>query len=164
VTTSTEDNLGEAQARRLESVDEQLTALLRQPAVERRLRTAEGETDWSAMQVLGHMVEMIPYWMDRCRFLIGAAEPPTFGRAVDAPERLAGVERGASGNLDELLPMLHEQVQAATRAIRQMSMAERGRKGYHVRWGEMTVADMVEVFIVGHAEEHLAQIRAIVQG
>jgi uncharacterized damage-inducible protein DinB len=162
---TTAENSSEAQAQRLENVYEQVAAILRQPEVAQRLRTTLGENEWSAMQVLGHMVEMIPYWLSHCRALIAATgEPPHFGRAADAPERLAGVERGATGNPDELLRLLDEEVQAAAQAIRQMSPAEREKKGIHLSRGEMTVADIIEVFIVAHAEDHLAQVRAVLQG
>ena len=40
MTAGTQENPGEAQARRLESVYEQLAALLRQPEVAQRLRAA----------------------------------------------------------------------------------------------------------------------------
>ena len=160
MTTGSEENPGEAQARRLESAYEQLAALLRRPDVARRLRAAPGENEWSAMQTLGHTVEMIPYWLSHCRALIAAAEPPRFGRTLDAPERLAGVERGATGTPDEYLRLLNDEVQAAAKVIRHMPAAERGRKGIHLRRGEMTVADVVEVFIVAHAEEHLVQVQA----
>ncbi len=158
--SDSEQHSAEAQARRLESVSEGLTALLNQPEVARRLRAAPGENEWSAMQVVGHMVEMLPYWLNQCQGLIAAAEPPQFGRTLDAPERLAGVERGATGAPDELLRLLTDEVQTTARAIRQMSAAERGKKGLHLRRGEMAVADVVEVFIVAHAEEHLVQVRA----
>ena len=163
MTTDIEEHPAEAQARRLESVSEGLTALLNQPEVVRRLRAAPGENEWSAMQVLGHVVEMLPYWLNHCQGLITAAEPPQFGRTLDAPERLAGVDRGATGSPDELLRLLNDEVQTTARAIRQMATAERGKKGLHPRRGEMTVADIVEVFIVAHAEDHLAQVRAALQ-
>ena len=54
-------NAGAAQARRLEQVYEQLETLLHHPDVAERLRAAPGEQEWSALQVVGHMVEMIPY-------------------------------------------------------------------------------------------------------
>jgi uncharacterized damage-inducible protein DinB len=161
VTASTEENWGEVQAQRLERVYQQLTTLLQQRDIAGRMRTADGEDEWSAMQILGHMVEMIPYWLNHCRVMIAAsAEPPQFGRTLDAPDRLAGVERGAAGELDEPLRLLNDEVQAAARAIRQMSPAERGKKGIHLRRGEMTVADVVGLFIITHAEDHLAQVRA----
>ncbi|MEK9165007.1 MAG: DinB family protein [Chloroflexota bacterium] len=161
MTASAEENPGEAQARRLERVNEQLATLMRQPDVARRLRAAPGENEWSAMQTVGHLAEMIPYWLGHCQALIAAtAEPPHFGRSLDAPDRLTGVERGAMGSPDELLRLLNGEIQAAAQAIRQFSAVERGMKGIHPRLGEVTVADVVEILIVAHAEDHLAQARA----
>ncbi|HZW36174.1 MAG: DinB family protein [Deltaproteobacteria bacterium] len=155
---------GETQARRLEDVCEQLATLLDPSGAPRRMRDA-GDNEWSVMQVLGHMVEMIPYWLGHCHTLIAATgEPPVFGRGLDTPERLAGIERGASGDPKELLGLLNDEVKAAARAIREMSDADRGKKGIHIRLGEFTVAATVERFIVAHAEEHLEQIRAALQG
>jgi hypothetical protein len=162
--TDTEENPGEAHARRLESVYEQVAALLSRPDVAQRLRAAHTEGEWSAMQTLGHMVEMIPYWLNHCRTLIAAdGEPPRFGRTLDAPERLAGVERGATADPDELLRALNDEVRIGATAIRRMSAVERARHGIHPRHGEMTVADTLERFVVGHAEEHLEQVRAALQ-
>lgn len=158
-----EERPGEAHARRLERVGEQLTTLLRQPEVAQRGRAAQSQEVWSAMQTLGHTIEMIPYWLHHCQTLIAAAEPPGFGRTLDAPERLAGVERGATDDADELLRRLNDEVRTAANAIRNMSAEERGKKGHHLRRGAMTVADVIEVFIVSHAEEHLEQVRAALQ-
>jgi uncharacterized damage-inducible protein DinB len=164
VTTDSQANPGEAQARRLERVHEQLAALLNQPEVARRLRAAPGENEWSAMQILGHLQEMIPYWLGCCRAMIAATtEPPRFGRGPEAPERLAGVERGATGDPDELLRLLGDEVRAAAGALRQLSPAERDKRGLHVRRGEMTVAEVLELFVVAHAEDHLAQVRTALQ-
>jgi uncharacterized damage-inducible protein DinB len=161
VTASISDSSGESQARRLETVAEQLTTLARQPEVAGRLGAAPGENDWSAAQILAHMVEMIPYWMSHCQTLIAAAgAPPHFGRSLDAPERLAAVAQGTTGNAEELVAQLNDEVKAAALTIRQMSPAERARTGIHVRLGTMTVAEAIEQFIVTHAEEHLAQVRA----
>ena len=151
----------EAQAQRLEHVYEQLAALLGQPDVMQRLRTPTSEHEWSAMQIMGHMLEMIPYWLDSCRVLIAAtAAAPRFGRSLDAPERLAGVERGATGDPDQILRQLREEVYAAMRVIRGMSPADRNKKGVHITRGEMTVAEIIEDLVTAHAEAHLAQVRA----
>jgi uncharacterized damage-inducible protein DinB len=158
--TSISDDSGETQARRLESVAEQLTAALGKPEVARRLRVAPSENEWSAMQILAHMVEMIPYWLHHCEALIAASAPPTFGRSLDALERLAGVARAATGNAEELLRQLNDEVKTAAEVIRKMSPDDRRKAGNHVRLGTITVADAIEQFIVGHAEEHCSQIQA----
>ena len=118
-THGTTSNSGEAQAKRLERVYEEVAKLLREPGVASSLRTPPGGKEWSAMQTLGHMAEMIPYWLNHCRTLIAATgPPPTFGRIPGSPERLAGVAHGASADADALRRQLHEEVRAAKSAIR----------------------------------------------
>lgn len=163
MTASIETNPGEAQAQRLERVYEQLATLLSQPDMAQRLRTTPGENQWSAMQVVGHLTEMIPYWLRHCHQLIAATEPPRFGRTANDPERLAGVEQGTTRTPDELLRLLNHEVQAAANVIRHLSPEERGKRGIHLRRGETTVAEIIELFIVAHAEDHVAQVRAALQ-
>src|SRR5262249_52261924 len=129
-----------------------------------RLRTAPGKDEWSAMQTLGHVTEMIPYWLNHCRVLIAATgEPPRFGRTAGSPERLAGVAHGAASNPEELLVRLHEEVRAAA-AIRKLTLAERSKRGISGERGEITVEEVIESIIVSHAEEHLAQVRCALRG
>jgi hypothetical protein len=158
---------GEAQAERLERVYEQVATLLREPGVVSRLRAAPGENEWSAMQTLGHMTEMIPYWLNHCRILIAAAGgPPRFGRAggTGSPERLAGVARGATAEPNVLVTQLRDEVRSAASTLRTLSEVERGKRGIHSERGEMTVTEIIESFIVGHAEDHLAQVQAALRG
>ena len=110
---------GETQAKRLEQVSDEVAKLLREPKVASRLRASPGESEWSAMQTLGHMTEMIPYWLHHCRVLIEArGEAPTFGRKPGSPERLAGVARGAAAQPDEMLAQLQDEVRRAAETIR----------------------------------------------
>jgi uncharacterized damage-inducible protein DinB len=160
----TESSSGDAQANRLERVYEEVAKLLREPGFASRLRTPPHENEWSAMQTLGHMTEMIPYWLQHCRTLIGVTgTPPTFGRTAGSPERLAGVARGASADSDALLLQLHKEVREAASMIRQLSAAERMKRGMSTERGEMTVAQVIESFVVDHAEEHLAQVQSLLR-
>ena len=89
-------------------------ALTRARSRRARRRTPPGGSEWSAMQTLGHMIEMIPYWLNHCRNLISATgTPPAFGRTPGSPERLAGVAHGASADPEALLRQLHEEVKRA---------------------------------------------------
>lgn len=154
-------NPGDTQAQRLESVMQQLDALLSQPAVGLRLRQAPGENEWNVLQTLGHLLEMVPYWLDQARRLIESpGEPPPFGRTLDSPERLEGVERGAVTDPGDILRQLREQVRAAAKTIRGLSPEEREKAGIHARRGLMKVDELIETFVVAHAEDHLAQVRA----
>src|SRR5262245_62833298 len=107
VTTRAGESSGETQARRLEQVYDEVARLLRDGGVASRLRTAPDQDAWSAMQTLGHVTEMIPYWLNHCRVLISATgAPPKFGRKPGSPERLAGVAHGATAEPGALLAQL----------------------------------------------------------
>jgi hypothetical protein len=153
-------NFTETQAARLEAAAEGITAILRKPAVSERLRNAPGDNEWSAMQTLGHTVEMLPYWIHHCHNAIAADTPPSFGRGLDDAERLAGPERGQTTDPELMLGYLNEEVSAAASAIRQMTIEQLNKTGIHIRRGSMTVAQMIDSLIVSHAEEHLAQVKA----
>lgn len=163
MTESSETDAGEAQARRIESVYSQLRTLLQQPDAARRLRAAPGPGEWSALQVLGHMAEMIPYWLSHCRGLIAANEPPRFGRTPDAPERLAAVAPETLKQPEALVSLLEGEIQATARTLRQLTPAERRKTGIHVKRGKMSVDEILEQLIVAHAEDHLVQVRKALQ-
>ncbi len=159
-----DNTLAETQAQRLEQVLQQLEIELQKPSAAQRFHHRAGESEWSAMQILGHMIEMIPYWLHDCQAIIAATDQPVkFGRGEDAPERLEGVESVANKSPEEILPLLRQEITNATRIIRAMSPAEREKKGVHIRNGEITVADIVENIVVAHAEAHLSQIDKALQ-
>ena len=161
MTDTTSTTSAEDEARRLEAVNSAIRDLLHQPEVAERLRAA-GPEEWSALQIVGHMDEMIPYWMGHARRMAAATgEPPRFGRMLDAPERLEAVTLGANGDADELLRQLDAVCRAAAADIRSLSPAERAKTGIHLRRGEMTVAAVIEDLVVHHAEEHEEQIRQV---
>lgn len=160
MTAGTEGHSGEAQARRLESAVEAMIGLVQAHTAGADLRASPGEADWNTLQVLGHMVEMLPYWSGQIRRLMEApGAPPPFGRTLEDPGRLAGVEHGATATTAELLSLLQDETRAAAAMIRGLSPEARAKTGIHPRRGEMSVNDIVEQFIIAHAEEHVEQVR-----
>jgi hypothetical protein len=155
----------EVQARRLESVRTQLMALTQQVADMQHWYAVPKENEWSAMQIMGHMVEMIPHWMGAIDQLISSnTVSPQFGRDLSDAGRLQGVEAGVLKTPDEMINRLGYEMDLAVDAIRNMTEIQRGRIGVHVKYGEMSVADLIELLIVAHAEEHLEQIRILFIG
>lgn len=65
----------------------------------------------------------------------------------------------AACDANQLLGQLKQVVEAAAKDIRHMSAFERGKTGIHIRQGQMTVADVVEQLIIGHAEAHVTQVQ-----
>jgi hypothetical protein len=150
---------GETQAQRLEEVSEEMTRILRERDTERRKHSAQGDAEWSGMEIAGHVVEMLPYWLAHAETIIAATEPPSFGRGPDSPERLAGPENAAASELEEVAAQLQGNVKRAATRIRQLTPQERAKKGIHIRRGEMTAGEVVEQLIVAHAQEHLEQLK-----
>jgi hypothetical protein len=151
----------EGQAQRLERANTEIAELLRRPEVAQRVRAA-GPDEWSAVQVIGHVIELIPYWTREIQALADASgEPPHFGRGLDAPERLAAVAHAAGSDPDELLRQLDGAVRAGAAAMRAMTPEQRAKTGVHNRRGELPVAEFIEILIVGHVEDHLAQIKQV---
>jgi hypothetical protein len=162
--SETQMNPGEAQARRLEAILEQVEALLRQPGVSERLRAAPGPDEWNALQVLGHLIEIIPYWLGHCITVSQAqGEPPAFGRTLDSPERLEAVEHGAQGRLDSLMDEFRDGVRQGASTIRGFSAAELEKVGNHNRVGPITVKDSIDRFILEHGEAHVQQIKTALE-
>ncbi len=154
----------EPQAQRLEQVLQRLEVEFQKPLAAQRFHHRAGESEWSAMQILGHMIEMIPYWLHDCQEIIATTDHQVkFGRGEDAPERLEGVESVADKNPEDVLPLLRQEIASATKIIRAMTPAEREKKGVHIRRGELTVADIIENVVVAHAEAHLGQIEKALQ-
>ena len=161
MTTNTPDDFNASMIRRLNDVSTQLKPLLRERDAERRAKSIS-DADWSSMQILGHLVEMVPFWLNQAQILIAeplTIEPLKFGRSIDSPERLAGPEQGAHGDLDDLLAQWDASIASASQVIITLTPEQRAKKGTHIRRGEMTAGDVIQFFIVDHAEEHLAQIQ-----
>lgn len=151
---------GDAQAHRLEAVVARITTLVQQPDHARRLRDTPGPDEWSVLQTIGHMAEMIPFWLRQSRTMIDAAGPelPRFGRSFGDAERLAGPARGASANPAELLAHLQSETRSGAAVIRALSADQRAKQGLDGRGETVSVDDVVDRFIVSHAEGHLSQI------
>src|SRR5439155_22823228 len=149
------------QARGLEATGAHIRELVQRPHNVQRLRAAPGADEWTVLQTLGHCAEMIPFWLAQCRSLIDApgAESPRLGRALDDPARLAGPARGAAADPDALLAQLQTEAQKGASTILALTSAERAKTDMHPRLSQLRVADIVERFIVAHAEEHEQQIR-----
>jgi hypothetical protein len=69
------------------------------------------------------------------------------------------VARGAAAQPDEMLAQLQDEIRRAAETIRALSAAERNKRGINPERGEVSVAYVIESFIVAHAEEHLAQVK-----
>ena len=123
------------------------------------------EAEWGPPEVLGHLTEMLPYWLGEIeRVLAGTPEPVPFGRVSTDPLRIMTIDRDRSLPTRELIGRLQSSVERYARRLPELSAADWARNGLHPRLGEMTISAMLERFAVSHLEEHVVQLNASLAG
>lgn len=117
------------------------------------------EHDWNAGEVLAHVSEFLPYWQGEVeRVLAGSPEPVPFGRVSTDAVRTLTVDRDRTLPFEELFSRIASSIERNRRRLGGLDEAAAERRGLHPTLGEMTVAGIVERFMVSHLEEHADQL------
>ncbi len=117
---------------------------------------------WDGGQVWAHMAEFVPYWIAESRNVLDrkAPEPVPFGRVKTDAGRIEAIARRRAEAVGVLAVVAAGDVRALRSFLREVD-AQPGawrRTGVHSKLGVMSVKRIVEEFLVGHLEEHLAQL------
>ncbi|TMB92775.1 MAG: DinB family protein [Chloroflexi bacterium] len=155
----------EAFAGRLDAVETRLAGLAVADARAGALTEPDpgsGER-WEAGQVWAHMAEFVPYWMNQVRRVIDArdAEPVAFGRTKHDAERNAAIARDRSQPVGVLWNGVRADIDALRRSLDQMDASSWTRRGLHPTIGVMSMARIIDEFLVGHLEQHAAQLESL---
>lgn len=121
------------------------------------------EERWEAGQVWAHLAEFPAYWTAQIRSLLerrasGVPEPIPFGRTRADPSRGAAIERDRHLDPPALFARVTADVGAAASALAELPATAWAAIGMHPTLGTMTLAQIVERFLVGHLEEHADQL------
>jgi uncharacterized damage-inducible protein DinB len=148
---------GEQEARRLEQAVEAFIRRVQQvPADQLEREPAPGE--WNVKQLAAHSAEIYPYWAAQIRNLKSNSGKP-FGRTASDPERIRYVDDHKGDSLDSLIQSIRRGAADAAAALRSYSDEQwRTVTGIHAARGEMDMDFIANLFISGHAEEHLHQL------
>ena len=121
------------------------------------------ESDWGPREVLGHVDEMLPYWVDQLETVLAAdpATPAHFGRVATDQSRLDRIAADRQKPVGELLDDIAIGLDRAAAFIERLTPDDRARTGLHPSRGEISVGDSLEAFLSGHLEGHVTQLRAI---
>lgn len=120
---------------------------------------ATGER-WDRYNTLGHLAEMLPFWTGEMRRIMeGATE---FGRDEDGyRRRQAAIDSAAAADEVELIHAVRAGTAGLTALLEDLSesdltrvVARRSSDGD----SEATLGEYLERVLVGHLEEHLAQL------
>ncbi len=119
-------------------------------------KPAEGE--WSAAEIVGHVIELEPYWAREAARL---AEQPgsEIGRQIDDPKRLSGPESGLTLTAKDARIRIAQSGEQASEILRRIPDSAWSIAGTW-RGQEMTVADLVTRHMIDHVREHLEQATA----
>lgn len=122
----------------------------------------EPESSWGPREVLAHVVEMLPFWLGELERVIAEQPGPVpFGRNQDDTMRIGLIGRERTLPIAVLFARVDEGLASWQARLASISDAERAATGRHTRLGDMTAGDIPERFALGHAEDHIAQLEAI---
>ncbi len=124
----------------------------------------EPEASWGPREVLAHVAEMLAYWHGELERVVeggadGRAVP--FGRVSEDALRIGLIERDRTLPLRVLFDRIDAGLHGWMHRLGSLSEDERARLGEHPRLGEMPAGGILERFVLGHAEDHVAQLGAI---
>lgn len=116
-----------------------------------------GPGEWPVMSTLAHVAELLPFWAHQAE---GIAREPgsSFGRSHDDPRRVGPIEQHGHDALDAIVPSIRLGLDQCLATLRSIPAEAWSKTGQHATRGEMSVADIVDRFLVSHVEEHQAQI------
>jgi DinB family protein len=123
------------------------------------------ESEWGPREVLGHVDEMLPYWIDQLEHVL-AGDPSTpvrFGRIATDQSRLDRIDADRHKPAGEQLDDIRAGLDRASAFIGRLTEADLARVGVHPSRGEISVGDSLEAFLFGHLEGHVAQLREILE-
>lgn len=123
----------------------------------------EDEARWAPPEVLAHVEEMLPFWLGEVeRILDGSPDGPVpFGRVATDVVRIGIIGRDRTLPLRELFARVAADGARLAARLRELDEADAAREGLHPRMGVMTVAAVLDRFVITHVDDHVNQLSEI---
>ena len=151
---------------RLERVEARLTRHAAHAGGMRGLTEADAASGerWEVGQVFAHLAEFGGYWVAEAERVVRTyqGQPISFGRVKTDPQRVGAIERHRGEELATLLGRCRSDIGETRDFIRALSVEAWDARGAHSTRGVMDMGDLLEEFVVGHYEEHCAQLDRLV--
>jgi hypothetical protein len=129
-----------------------------QTVPESMFRTPPTPGEWSVAELAAHSAEIYGYWARQFDFVRANPGKP-FGRTASDPDRIAFVQQHKDDAVGDLVARINVGCAEAATALRAYSDDEwRTVTGLHAARGLMDMDFMSNLFLAGHAEEHLEQL------
>lgn len=125
------------------------------------IRWNPSEEEWSILQILSHVAEATPYWLNELERIL---EKPgsEWGRGLQDPARLAAVENPEKLNVDQVIKdvaALKELVEKELGKVTDDRLSEENPHRNFAKFGNKPVSFLIEHFLVEHIEGHHGQIQ-----
>jgi uncharacterized damage-inducible protein DinB len=151
----------EEHIQRLErSVNQLIMEIERLPAEVLYRPPSPGE--WPVMSTLAHLAELLPYWAHQAQGIASQPGKP-FGRTHDDPDRIGAVQAHGHDSLDTAVNRIRAGLEECVSVLRALPAQAWASAGQHPSRGMMTIEQLVDAFLVSHAEEHSVQIQSSVK-
>jgi uncharacterized damage-inducible protein DinB len=118
--------------------------------------------EWPVMSTLAHLSELLPYWAHQAASIAQQPGRP-FGRGHDDPDRLGAIDQHGQDSLAAIVPRIRASLDECIGTLRGIPPAAWEQTGQHPRRGAMSISQVVDDFLVNHAEEHAAQVQATLE-
>ena len=125
---------------------------------------AEPEASWGPREVLAHVAEMLQFWLGELERVVDGApggQVAQFGRVATDAVRIGLIERDRTLPLRVLFSRIDRGLAEWTDRLDDLTIDERARVGRHPTLGEFPSTAILDRFVLGHAEEHVDQLEAI---
>ena len=121
---------------------------------------------WEWGQVWAHLAEFIPYWMDQIAIVVAedGSDPVPFGRVKTDPERIRAIETDRNRPVSELWARMRGQLADLWNLIDHLPERDWAKRGLHPTLGVMDMPRIFDEFLVGHLEQHAAQLDGLATG
>ena len=124
-----------------------------------KLYKAPAENEWSIMQNLAHIVEIMPYWANEIEKLV-ARPGQNFGRTQQHEGRLKAISEHGGDSLEQIKALLPGSYARLQEVLDTLKDSDLELTGVHPRFGEKSLDWFIEDFVTGHLIAHLEQIRS----
>ena len=123
-----------------------------------KLYQVPAENEWTIMQNLAHIVEIMPYWAGEIEKLV-ATPGQNFGRTAQDERRLAAINERGTDSLEQIKAVLPGSYARLDEVLSSLRDSDLELTGQHIRYGEKPVGWLVEEYVTGHVNGHLEQIK-----
>ncbi|MED0972882.1 DinB family protein [Bacillus paramycoides] len=125
------------------------------------LRWNPTEEEWSVMQILCHLVEAVPYWLNEIEQLLETPEKE-WGRGLQNGDRLAAVYKSKidSTSLSDVLKELEALKPQVAQTLNKLDEEKLAMEApsRNPRFGTKPILFIVDHLLVEHMSKHLGQI------